>query len=210
LIDYLTIILKIQTRVVRYVISKILISIRKCWKNRNQSQENYRDYSNTRTISQSEELSKSVLSKPSPKKNLKNKFSKSKRTVGKKHRMVTIPKQEPKITKEERKKLEVEKGIKSGLDEKELEKIYNKERYKIRNQNGSQGAVIDWKNTQLYENIIHDRVKEFNYTGDTTYFTDIELDHVLQMIQEKGITETELIKPFYMKSSLTLFKLIEY
>lgn len=70
--------------------------------------------------------------------------------------------------------------------------------------------MIDWKNTQIYQNCVYDRVKEFNYTGDQKYFTEKEIDYVLEMIRDRGIPEKKLVKPFYFKASLTLYKLVEY
>ena len=64
----------------------------------------------------------------------------------------------------------------------------------------------------MYQNTLNGRLKPYNYTHDSKYFTEKEIDYVIEMIQkrEKDFVKANLIKAFYFKSSLTLFKLVEY
>ena len=64
----------------------------------------------------------------------------------------------------------------------------------------------------MYQNTINNRLKPYNYNHDPKYFTEKEIDYVIEMIQkrESDFIKANLIKAFYFKSSLTLFKLVEY
>lgn len=107
-----------------------------------------------------------------------------------------------------KKQLSVEKSLKFDLNTENLERhFYEHQKTKI---NSDKMEIIDWKNTQIYKEIVKGQIKEFNSQNEKYYFTENELKNVLVMIQEQGIVESDLIKPFYLKSSLTLLKLIEY
>lgn len=106
-----------------------------------------------------------------------------------------------------------DREIHSNLDEKELEKQYLIHRRQSReNSQKDSVKVIDWKETTLYQHCIDNRVKQFNYSHDPKYFTESEIDYVVQMIQERqeDFIRDNLLKAFYLKSSLTLYKLVEY
>jgi len=91
-----------------------------------------------------------------------------------------------------------------------LRNNYNEHQENLKAKTKKQKNIIDWKETLLYSRILKGETKKFNHGAENSYFTEDELDSVLEMIQEKGIEEPDLIKPFYLKSSLTLLKLIEY
>lgn len=64
----------------------------------------------------------------------------------------------------------------------------------------------------MYKSICEGTLRQYNYNSDPTYFTEKEIDYVIKMIQQraKDFVKENLIKSFYMKSILTLVKLIEY
>lgn len=104
--------------------------------------------------------------------------------------------------------------IRSLLNESELEKEFLMNRRKSRegNRKNKEVKIIDWKETLLYKNCISGRLKPYNYIHDPKYFTENEIDYVIEMIQQRldDFMKDNLIKAFYLKSSLTLYKLVEY
>lgn len=117
---------------------------------------------------------------------------------------------ETKVRQADLQKLKIEESLKNALEDETLENEFknlqklNKQKQKISTN------VIDWKESELYKSVKENTIKVFNFKKDSNYFTEKELDTVLEMIQENGIADEELIKPFFFKSSVTLMKLIEY
>jgi len=75
-----------------------------------------------------------------------------------------------------------------------------------------EAKVIDWKETKLFQNCIDNRIKPYNYSLDKKYFTEKEIDHVIKMMQkpDKSSEIKKYTKGLYLKSALTLYKLVEY
>ena len=78
--------------------------------------------------------------------------------------------------------------IRSLLNESELEKEFlinrSKSKQGARPKN-SKLKVIDWKQTKFYTNCVSGKLKPYNHSHDPKFFTESEIDYVIDMIQTR-------------------------
>lgn len=71
---------------------------------------------------------------------------------------------------------------------------------------------IEWSLSNLYSDIVANDLKEFNQERSFKLLNESEVDYVLDMMETryKDFKKTEMIKPFYLKATLTYQQLCEH
>ena len=84
--------------------------------------------------------------------------------------------------------LATDEEIRSLLNESELEKEFLINRSKSRQGSRAENSkikVIDWKETDFYRNCVSGKLKPYNHSHDPKFFTETEIDYVIDMIQTR-------------------------
>ena len=70
---------------------------------------------------------------------------------------------------------------------------------------------VEWSLSNLYSDILADELKDFNHERSFKILNENEVDYILDMVKTryKDFKETDMFKPFYLKTHLTVKKLGE-